>query len=271
MKIRVCGLDFDDIGTEHAVRAALTGGNACFVVTPNALMLEDCARSPEHLRLLSGASLILPDGGGVVRAAARLGTPFAHGRVAGIDFGEALLSACAARGERVFLLGGADGVAACAAENLRRRFPALTIAGTYWGYFDRDGEENRNLISVIRACRPSVLPVCLGYPAQEEWIARNLPLLPSVRVAAGLGGSLDVWAGRVRRAPLLWQKAGLEWAWRMLAEPHRLANLPALVRFSRLCRQMSDETDGNLHTEADLHSTILNNCNENDNFTSKPL
>ena len=79
MKIRVCGLDFDDIGTEHAVRAALTGGNACFVVTPNALMLEDCARSPEHLRLLSGASLILPDGGGVVRAAARLGTPFAHG------------------------------------------------------------------------------------------------------------------------------------------------------------------------------------------------
>ena len=251
MKIRVCGLDFDDIGTEHAVRAALTGGNACFVVTPNALMLEDCARSPEHLRLLSGASLILPDGGGVVRAAARLGTPFAHGRVAGIDFGEALLSACAARGERVFLLGGADGVAACAAENLRRRFPALTIVGTYWGYFDRDGEENRNLISVIRACRPTVLPVCLGYPAQEEWIARNLPLLPSVRVAAGLGGSLDVW--------------------RMLAEPHRLANLPALVRFSRLCRQMSDETDGNLHTEADFHSTILNNCNENDNFTSKPL
>lgn len=195
MKIRVCGLDFDDIGTEHAVRAALTGGNACFVVTPNALMLEDCARSPEHLRLLSGASLILPDGGGVVRAAARLGNALCARRVAGIDFGEALLSACAARGERVFLLGGADGVAACAAENLRRRFPALTIAGTYWGYFDRDGEENRNLISVIRACRPTVLPVCLGYPAQEEWIARNLPLLPSVRVAAGLGGSLDVWAG----------------------------------------------------------------------------
>ena len=129
MKIRVCGLDFDDIGTEHAVRAALTGENACFVVTPNALMLEDCARSPEHLRLLSGASLILPDGGGVVRAAARLGTPFAHGRVAGIDFGEALLSACAARGERVFLLGGADGVAACAAENLRRGLAAVWMSG----------------------------------------------------------------------------------------------------------------------------------------------
>ena len=117
----------------------------------------------------------------------------------------------------------------------------------------------------------------LGDPANvarlptELQSARNLPLLPSVRVAAGLGGSLDVWAGRVRRAPLFWQKAGLEWAWRMLAEPHRLANLPALVRFSRLCRQMSDETDGNLHTEADFHSTILNNCNENDNFTSKPL
>ena len=271
MKIRVCGLDFDDIGTEHAVRAALTGGDGCFVVTPNALMLEDCARIPEHLRLLSGASLVLPDGGGVVRAAARMGTPFTHGRVAGIDFGEALLRACAARGERVFLLGGADSVAARAAENLRQRFPSLTVAGTYWGYFDRDGEENRNLISVIRACRPSVLLVCLGYPVQEEWIARNLPLLPSVRVAAGLGGSLDVWAGRVRRAPLFWQKKGMEWAWRMLKEPHRMAKIPELVRFSRLCRQNRGETDGILHTEADSDSVNLRNCYENDNFTSKPL
>lgn len=271
MKIRVCGLDFDDIGTERAAKEALTGNECCFVVTPNALMLEDCMRVPEHLRLLSGASLILPDGGGVVRAAARQGTPFAHGRVAGIDFGETLLCACAARGERVFLLGGRDGVAARAAENLRRRYPALTIAGTYWGYFDRNGEENHSLISVIRACRPSVLLVCLGYPLQEEWIARNLPLLPSVRVAAGLGGSLDVWAGAVRRAPLLWQKTGMEWAWRMLSEPRRLAKLPALIRFSRFCRKNMVETDGILHTENAPDSVNLRKCYENDNFTSKPL
>ncbi len=271
MKIRVCGLDFDDIGTEHAVRAALSDGDRCFAVTPNALMLEDCARCPAHLRLLSGASLILPDGNGVLRAAARLGTPFVHGRVAGIDFGEALLRACAARGERVFLLGGTDGVAARAAENLRRRIPGLTVVGSYWGYFDREGEENRNLISVIRACRPSVLLVCLGYPMQEEWIARNLPRLPSVRVAAGLGGSLDVWAGDVRRAPSAWQKAGLEWAWRMLREPRRLKNLPALLHFSRLCRLKSGETDSKMHTEAGQGSLNLNKCNENDNFESKPL
>ena len=248
MKIRVCGLDFDDIGTERAVRQAFSGGQ-CFAVTPNALMLSDCTRSPEHLRLLSHASLILPDGAGILRAAARAGTPFAHGRVAGIDFGEALLQASAQRGERVFLLGGKEGVARRAADRLRERYPALCIAGTYWGYFDRDGEENRNLIGFLRACRPSVLLVCLGYPAQEEWIFANLPRLPSVRAAVGLGGSFDVWAGDVKRAPLLWQRAGLEWAWRMLREPRRMEQLPDLIRFSHQCAKSAPGGYVKMHME----------------------
>lgn len=271
MKIRVCGLDFDDIGTEKAVRAALTGGGQCFAVTPNALMLEDCARVPEHLRLLSRASLILPDGAGVLRAAKHAGTPFAHGRVAGIDFGDGLVRAAAMRGERVFLLGGEDGVARRAADALLARYPTLRVAGTYWGYFNPRGEENRNLVGIIRACRPAVLLVCLGYPLQEEWIAANLPALPSVRAAVGLGGTFDVWAGRVRRAPALWQRAGLEWAWRMLREPERLSNLPALLRFSRLSREMSEKSDVKMHMEAARTESGTGKCNENDNFPSKPL
>lgn len=250
MRIKVCGVEFDDIGVARAVREVLEpSGDACFVVTPNALMLEDCAREPAHRRLLESASLVLPDGAGVVRAAKRAGTPFRYGRVAGIDFGEELMRACAARGERVFLLGGRDGVAARAAENLRQRYPSLCVCGTFWGYAERDGEENRNLIGIINACRPSVLLVCLGYPAQEEWIADNLPRLSTVRVAAGLGGTFDVWANDARRAPALWQRSGMEWAWRMLREPHRLAKLPSLIRFLRLCRQNASGTDSKLHME----------------------
>lgn len=271
MKIRVCGLDFDDIGIEHAVKEALSGGGGCFVATPNALMLADCMRTPEHRDLLSHASMLLPDGSGVVRAAARLGTPFAHGRVAGIDFGEELLRISALWGERVFLLGGADGVARQAGTVLTRRYPDLKIAGTYWGYFDRTGEENRNLLGILNAVHPTVLLVCLGYPLQEEWIVRNLPRLPSVKVAAGLGGSLDVWAGRVRRAPLWCRRAGLEWAWRMLCEPDRLKNLPALVRFFRFSNSDARKTDGKLHMETAQHSAELNKCYENDNFESKHL
>lgn len=271
MKIRVCGLDFDDIGIKGAVREALSGGGKCFVATPNALMLEDCMRTPEHRNLLSCASLLLPDGSGVVRAAARIGTPFVHGRAAGIDFGEELLRVSALRGERVFLLGGADGVAEQARAALILRHPGLKVVGTYWGYFDRTGEENRNLLGILNAVRPTVLLVCLGYPLQEEWIIRNLPRLPSVRVAAGLGGSLDVWAGRVRRAPHWCRRTGLEWAWRMLCEPHRLENLPALLRFSRFCRSDRLRTDGNLHMETACRPQDLNKCYENDNFESKPL
>ena len=84
---------------------------------------------------------------------------------------------------------------------------------------------------MIRACRPDVLFVCFGFPAQEKWIAEHLDVLSDVRVIAGLGGSLDVWAGNLRRAPALFSRMGLEWAWRMMRQPKRLRGLPAIIRF----------------------------------------
>ncbi len=232
MKISVCGVEFDDLSAEEAVRRALRSSDSpCWVVTPNARMLDSCQRHPEERGLLNAASLVLPDGWGVVRAAKRQGTPF-HGRTAGIDFGERLLEAAAKRGDRVFLLGGRDGVASSAAERLCERFPGLCVCGCYWGYFEKDGEENRALLGWIRACRPDILLACMGYPTQERWLRDNLPSLPSVKVAAGLGGSLDVWSGSVKRAPKYWQEHGMEWAWRMLNQPSRVRELPSLVRFA---------------------------------------
>jgi len=176
--------------------------------------------------------MILPDGAGVVMVARRCGTPL-RGRVAGIEFGERLMEAAARRGDRVFLLGGEDGIAPRAAETLCARHSGLRICGCYWGYFDKQGDENRRVLGMIRACRPDILLVCFGFPLQEQWIHENLSFLPSVRIVAGLGGSLDVWAGKARRAPIGWQHIGMEWAWRMMREPERFRHLPALLRFTR--------------------------------------
>ncbi len=232
MKITVGGIAFDNLTLGEAVREAMRGGEACRVYTPNALMLRACSEHPEYTELLNSASLVLPDGSGVLLAAKRQGTPLRE-RVAGISFGEALLCEAARRGDRVFLLGGKEGVAPRAAENLQKKYPGLLVCGAYWGYFEKEGEENRQVLGMIRACRPDILLVCFGFPVQEYWIRENLPHLPSVRVAAGLGGSLDVWAGDVRRAPVFVQKRGLEWAWRMAAEPKRLAQLPQIFRFAQ--------------------------------------
>ena len=194
MKITVGGVAFDDITLTEAVREAMRGGGeACSVCTPNALMLERCRAHPEYAELLNTSSLVLADGAGVLMAAKRQGTPLRE-RIAGIAFGEELAKEAARGGERVFLLGGADGVAPAAARYLQEKYPHLCICGTYWGYFEKDGDENRRVLGMIRACRPDILLVCFGFPMQEYWIRENLPMLPSVRVAAGLGGSLDVWA-----------------------------------------------------------------------------
>lgn len=229
--IRICGVRIDPLSLGNAVNFALRPApEPCFVVTPNATMLDAAAHDPAFADLLNRASLSLPDGNGVLWAARKHGTPI-PARVAGIDFAEALLARAAEEGLRVFFLGGREGVAATAAYRLSRRFPKLSVVGTYWGYFDRFGEENLRVIELLNSLRPDLLFVCLGSPAQEFWIRDSLPLLRSVRVAVGLGGSFDVWAGQTRRAPAVFRKTGTEWAYRMLREPRRLTGINALVRF----------------------------------------
>lgn len=243
-KVTVFGIQFDNLSMDEAVRRALRDhGEPQTVVTPNALIADACARDPSLCRLVNSASLVLPDGAGILSAARRQGTPLRE-RVAGIDFAERLLAVAAERGERVFLLGGGDGVAPAAAKNLQKKFPGLCICGCFWGYFNRHGEENRRLLGIINSCKPSILLVCFGFPVQEQWIRENIGFLPSVRIAAGLGGSLDVWAGRVRRAPEFVRSANMEWAWRMVTEPRRLRNLPALIRF-RFAGKKTDENASN--------------------------
>lgn len=231
-QIHIGNVKIDNVTVKEAVDFALMAENSpCFVVTPNAVMLSSCAKSPEQTALLNRASLSLADGMGVKWVARRQGTPICE-RIAGIDFGEALLERASVDGLRVFLLGGEEGIAARAAERLKARYPTLCVCGCFWGYFGDGREADERLVSVLRATRPDILFVCMGFPRQEEWIAAHLNCLSDIRVIAGLGGSLDVWSGSLKRAPHWISKMGLEWAWRIAHEPKkRLSHLPTLVRF----------------------------------------
>ena len=230
-QIQLYGVKIDNVTKEEAVKRSLcVTGEPCVVFTPNALMLEQCRRDAELASLLNRASLSLPDGAGVLWAARKMGTPLLE-RVAGIDFGSDLLVCANEAGLRVFLLGGDEGVAERAAEKMRKKHPRLCICGTTWGYFNKSGEENVRVVSYIRACRPDILLVCMGFPVQERWVIENFHHLTDIRVIACLGGSLDVWAGDICRAPSWMSCAGLEWLWRMLRQPRRLATLPQIVSF----------------------------------------
>lgn len=230
-QIKLYGVKIDNVTMNEAVYRTLRNtGEPCVVFTPNALMLERARRDVSLAKLLNRASLSLPDGAGVLWAAEKMGTPLCE-RVAGIDFGAALLARAERAGLRVFLLGGGEGVAERAAENLRKKHPRLCVCGTAWGYFNKTSEENTNVISYIRACRPDILFVCMGFPVQEEWVVENLYQLTDLRVIACLGGSLDVWSGDICRAPAWMSRVGLEWLWRMLRQPKRLATLPKMLSF----------------------------------------
>ena len=126
----------------------------------------------------------------------------------------------------MFLLGAKPGVADAAAEKMRERFPGLVIAGTNDGYFQDDDP----VVEKINAAQPDLLLVCLGAPKQELWMQRNAPRL-RVGLMAGLGGSLDGFAGTVRRAPKWMIRLQLEWLYRLLREPSRIGRMMRLPKF----------------------------------------
>jgi N-acetylglucosaminyldiphosphoundecaprenol N-acetyl-beta-D-mannosaminyltransferase len=176
------------------------------------------------------ASFLLADGAPLVWASRWKGEPLPE-RVAGSDLIFDLCGRAARDGYRIFLLGGAGGVADQAAEVLSRRFPGLRIAGTESPPFRTlTAEEHSALLDRIRAARPDILFVAFGQPKGESWIAQHREEL-GVPVCVQVGASLDFVAGRVRRAPRGLQKVGLEWAYRIWLEPSRLA--PRYARNAR--------------------------------------
>ena len=154
-----------------------------------------------------------------------LGTPLKE-KTPGIEFAAHLMERMAAEGASLYLLGAKPGVAEKAAVRLAEKYPGLRIAGTHDGYFQEDGP----IIAEIAASGADVVFVCLGAPKQERWMAKNGPAT-GAHLLCGLGGSLDVFAGVVERAPKFWSDHGLEWFYRLCKEPRRIGRMMKLPLF----------------------------------------
>ena len=227
-RTEILGVEFDNVTLDEAADRAIAlmdQDGPHLVATPNPEIVQLARRDPEFGRVLSDADLVIPDGVGVVYAAKILGRPL-KGRVPGIEFAAALMGRMAGKGKRLFLLGAKPGVAELAAANLAVEYPGLVVCGTHDGYFQEDAP----VAETIRRARADVVFVCLGAPKQEMWIARN-GADTGARLLVGLGGSLDVFAGQVKRAPKAFQKLGLEWFYRLCRQPSRIGRMAKLPLF----------------------------------------
>lgn len=228
MRTDVLGVGFDDVTLEEAAERAmalLEEEGPHLAATPNPEIVQIARRDPEFSRVLTEASLVIPDGIGVVYASRILGRPL-KGRVPGIEFASVLMERMAGTGKRLYLLGAKPGVAELAAGNLQARYPGLVVCGTHDGYFQEDGP----VVEEIRRAGADVVFVCLGAPKQEKWIAAN-GADTGARLLVGLGGSLDVFAGQVKRAPEVFRKLGLEWFYRLCMQPSRIGRMAKLPLF----------------------------------------
>ena len=229
-RVNILGVDVDAVTMAEAVdvvRRAMDTRAGVMVATANAEMLMRATHDEELRRILNASALVVPDGAGTVWAARHLGHAMPE-RLAGYDLAQELLRCAPAEGRRVYFFGSAPGVAEKAKAKAEQLYPGIEIVGVRNGFFSP--ADNAAIIAEIRAARPDLLLVALGVPKQEKWIAAHLAEL-DVPVAIGVGGTLDVMAGVMKRAPHWMQKAKLEWLFRGLMQPKRAGRLLALPKF----------------------------------------
>jgi N-acetylglucosaminyldiphosphoundecaprenol N-acetyl-beta-D-mannosaminyltransferase len=235
--------------------AFLRDGRPHMIVTSDTSAVVRAQEDEELRTIINEADLVTIDGQGVVLCARMLDFPVA-GRVPGCDMMQLLCEICGRIEKPIALLGAEPGVAAEAARVLERRYEGLEVVFHHHGYFDR--EEEPEVIESIREAAPAALFVAMGIPKQEKWIKRHMHEL-QVPVCMGVGGTLDVVAGRVKRAPEWMQRCGLEWLYRTALDPRRLPRLAALpklfvwtigelIRAGETGRAPAPQTDG---TESD--------------------
>lgn len=223
-RVVLLGVPIDGVMADEAVQMLmlfLSADGGKHVMTPNSEMLVEAARNSAFHAVLQRSALNLPDSVGLLWMARCTGQKIPE-RVTGVDTVEQL---CAELTEEhpVFLLGGGTGVGAMARARFALRNPRLRVVGVYGGS-PREGDA-AEIFRRINAVKPHLLLVAFGAPGQDLWIDRYISAMPSVRVAIGIGGTLDFLAGVQKRAPLTLQKLGLEWLWRLLQEPRRLKRI----------------------------------------------
>jgi N-acetylglucosaminyldiphosphoundecaprenol N-acetyl-beta-D-mannosaminyltransferase len=240
----VLGIPIHPVSPEKTLEVldqAIEAGTKMRIVTLNPEMIMRAQTDQRLARAICGADLTVPDGVGVVWAMRRKGIK-GQTRIAGVDLIESLLDQRRLqnkRGLRLFLLGGRPGVAAEAGERLRLRWPFVEIVGSRDGYFSV--QENEEVLQEVNKAAPDLLLAGMGLPKQELWLAEYWERL-RVKLAVGIGGGLNLWAGRIKRAPQLVRRMGLEWLFRTFHEPQRITRLKTLPSFVlEVFREVSSE------------------------------
>jgi N-acetylglucosaminyldiphosphoundecaprenol N-acetyl-beta-D-mannosaminyltransferase len=230
MSVSILGLPVENVTMEQAVNDVygfFAVRQSKIVVTPNAEILQLYTKSEEMQAALKKADYIVPDGIGILLAAKRLGMPMKE-KVAGIELGRHLMERAAEEGKRIYFLGAKPGIAQRAKECLEEEIPGIQIVGVRDGYFKP--EEEPAIVEEINGLNVDMLLVCLGAPKQELWMAKHKEAL-KVGAMLGLGGSLDIFAHALKRAPQWMIKCRIEWLYRVIKEPKRIARIAGLPKF----------------------------------------
>lgn len=220
-RANVVGLEIDRLdmdGTLARCEELIAQGHCAQHVAINAAKVVAALGDPTLREIIARCELVSADGQSIVWASRILGDALPM-RVAGIDLMQELLALAERRGYRVFILGAKPDVLARACENIHARHPKLVLAGARDGYFDES--QDADVAEEVARARPDILFVAIPSPRKEYWLGRYGRTI-GVRFVMGVGGSVDVIAGVTRRAPVAWQRLGLEWLYRLLQEPRRL-------------------------------------------------
>lgn len=204
----------------------LDNNEKTFVVTGNPELIMYAHAHREYEKILKEADYITPDGIGVVIASKIIHKPLQE-RVAGFDLMNALLANAEEKGLKVYLLGAKESTLEKTHDHMKRKHPRLKIVGKHHGYFDIDDEK---IVNEMIQLEPDLIFVALGFPKQEFWIHKHMQHFQK-GLFMGVGGSFDVWAGEVKRAPEIWIKFHLEWFYRLLKQPSRFKRMLVLPQF----------------------------------------
>ena len=228
MSVELFGINIDDFNFEQAVNKAkdlMAQNQVSQIITINPEIIERALKEPDYLEILKNAEMVIPDGIGIKIALKINGHNVS--RIAGIDFAKILLEETAKANIPVTIIGAKEEVLVKAIENLKLELPNLNLVYSHNGYFNKFEE----IYEELARTAPRLVLVAMGAPKQEEFIFGAKKVL-NQGLMIGIGGSLDVWSGNVKRAPKIFQALGLEWLYRTVNQPERFKRIfPALPLF----------------------------------------
>ncbi|MDK2865985.1 MAG: N-acetylglucosaminyldiphosphoundecaprenol N-acetyl-beta-D-mannosaminyltransferase [Clostridiales bacterium] len=228
--VKILGVKFDKLDFDEAYQRFTTfmmQDETKMIFTPNSELVMMAQEDEAFRQILNEGDLTVPDGIGIILAS-RIHNLELTERIPGIDLMAKMLAYANRSNKSIFLFGAKPGVAEKAAQNIAEQYGNIKIVGVQDGYFDE--REELRILDRINEVKPDILFTALGAPKQEKWIYKYRKLL-NVKVAMGVGGSIDVWAGTAKRAPKIFQKMGLEWFYRLLKEPTRIGRMMLLPKF----------------------------------------